>query len=211
MEFFVFGLAVVVLLLCLSSYRNRLHAEVVEIKLVETREYCNKMLAESDKKWIRLPKPLSMEDIENYLKRKYLLYDKFVAGTDPATMTHSNVSASDMIVYKKMFEAMKPNFNVKLPEETVAGHHVETAINDYEPLKNHLKEGRRKGNTTRLLDHYIQVLFESGEVVLIDHHSKGHDSLLERFKLRMKHEHPSVAWYGQPTEYGTVKVLLGGQ
>lgn len=56
------------------------------------------------------------------------------------------------------------------------------------------KSGRRIGNTTRLADFYIQVLFNRGEVQVQDHHSdyNSHRALLERILKRITTEHPRV-------------------
>ena len=56
---------------------------------------------------------------------------------------------------------------------------------------------RATGRTTRLIDEYVQELFERGEVILKDHHEGGKHSLANinisnRFKDRMRLEHRGV-------------------
>lgn len=59
-----------------------------------------------------------------------------------------------------------------------------------------IKEGRRVGNSTRLIDFYIQELFEKGEVYCKDHfdHSKSHYYLFKKVTERLEREHKTL-WY----------------
>lgn len=53
---------------------------------------------------------------------------------------------------------------------------------------------RRSGKSTRVLDRCIQEFFTKGKTYLYDETRlfKATEKLLERFKLRMKQEHPGV-------------------
>lgn len=52
-----------------------------------------------------------------------------------------------------------------------------------------IHSGRRSGNSTRLADHYIQVLFNTGKVKVIDHTDLGDKYLLDVIVQRLQREH----------------------
>jgi len=54
-----------------------------------------------------------------------------------------------------------------------------------------LNENRRTGRTTRLIDGYIQQLFEEGSVLIKDHHDSpdSHCYLFRKVLARLKAEH----------------------
>lgn len=63
-----------------------------------------------------------------------------------------------------------------------------------------IKEGRRTGNTTRMIDTAIQLIFE-GKTVVCDYGCRGvapavmrqqNEILLERIKKRLRNEHPNL-------------------
>lgn len=61
-------------------------------------------------------------------------------------------------------------------------------------------QGRKVGNTTRLIDYYIQELFESGHIRIWDHYTNGHhkeanSNLYERICNRLYKEHPGLYRY----------------
>lgn len=60
-------------------------------------------------------------------------------------------------------------------------------------------DGRRVGNTTRLVDYYIQQLFITGEVILEDHHPLGHNDLFAKVMGRLRNEHPYL-FFAKPEE-----------
>jgi hypothetical protein len=53
---------------------------------------------------------------------------------------------------------------------------------------------RATGRTTRLVDYYIQELFNNGEIKVYDHWEtkEGDRELILRIKKRMDNEHPST-------------------
>jgi hypothetical protein len=66
---------------------------------------------------------------------------------------------------------------------------------------------RRSGRTTRLVDLYIQVLFEAGHVVVIDHaHSirPAHRNIMEMLRRRLQTEHPRLGVKFQDGGPGTL-------
>jgi len=52
-------------------------------------------------------------------------------------------------------------------------------------------QARRYGNTTRMIDAYIQLLFKEGEILVRDHHGTIDSTklLVSRLRTRLKHEH----------------------
>lgn len=64
-----------------------------------------------------------------------------------------------------------------------------------ELIKPEPQPGRRVGNTTRLIDYYIQVLFTQWKAEVIDHHPEdnprgnGMTYLVERIVQRLQNEH----------------------
>lgn len=44
-----------------------------------------------------------------------------------------------------------------------------------------IKDQRGCGNSTRQVDRAIQILFEDGEVLILDHHMNGHNSDMNEF------------------------------
>ena len=68
----------------------------------------------------------------------------------------------------------------------------------YKPTNNiELKPGRRVGNTTRIIDNAIQLLFEDGDIEVRDHYN-SHDSnnqLLSMILRRLELEHPDILHY----------------
>lgn len=57
-----------------------------------------------------------------------------------------------------------------------------------------LKPYRRAGNTTRIIDNAIQILFEEGEVLIRDHHYTGdkeqNNYIFDKVLKRLNSEHP---------------------
>lgn len=53
---------------------------------------------------------------------------------------------------------------------------------------------RRIGNSTRLIDQYVQELFTKGEIQVFDHFDtqESHESLFKRVLNRLGFEHPYV-------------------
>jgi hypothetical protein len=53
---------------------------------------------------------------------------------------------------------------------------------------------RQDGNTTKLIDHAIQLLFEHKSVVIVDHYDSkiAHEYLFERVLKRLEFEHPWI-------------------
>ena len=54
--------------------------------------------------------------------------------------------------------------------------------------------GRHVGNSTRLIDYYIQELYNNGVIQVMDHHEEGkhqkpNDNLYERISNRLYREH----------------------
>lgn len=67
----------------------------------------------------------------------------------------------------------------------------------YKLRKEHEDSLRATGRTTRLVDAYVQELFNKKEVVLKDHHEGGENpmanvELAYRFKRRMQLEHDGI-------------------
>lgn len=60
--------------------------------------------------------------------------------------------------------------------------------------KDCIKSGRAVGNSTRLLDHYVQKLFNKGYVKIVDHYenTEASEHLFFKFLKRLKLEHPGV-------------------
>ena len=56
---------------------------------------------------------------------------------------------------------------------------------------NLIEEGRRVGNSTRLIDKYVQDLFNEGNVVVYDHYNTNNSNnfLLSKFLGRLNLEH----------------------
>lgn len=64
---------------------------------------------------------------------------------------------------------------------------------------NKMKDVRKSGRTTRLVDEFIQLLFEvdKGQIVQVRDHYPSNDAhrmLLNKIALRLKNEHPEVAF-----------------
>lgn len=65
-------------------------------------------------------------------------------------------------------------------------------------LKEIIEPGRRVGNTTRLIDYYVQELFNNfeQEIEIRDHfpHRRADEFLIERLVKRIRSEHPSFEY-----------------
>ncbi len=69
-----------------------------------------------------------------------------------------------------------------------------TAISTLTDIEGKLTTIRRDGNTTRVIDNAIQLLFKHGSISVQDHHlndTAGKDIFLKILR-RMKSEHPNV-------------------
>jgi hypothetical protein len=93
------------------------------------------------------------------------------------------------VSYKKQKAGF--NFKKKIMKITIFG----ITFSAVKKQKSYIKpthEGlRRSGRSTRLMDNYIQVLFEKGEVIVLDHHPLRDSSrhLYERVLKRLYKEH----------------------
>ena len=70
-----------------------------------------------------------------------------------------------------------------------------------------LKEGRKTGRTTRLANEAVETFFESGEVMVSDHHNSrsSHWDLAGKVIKRLQNEHgESIDW--SPTIEGVLIV-----
>ena len=90
-------------------------------------------------------------------------------------------------------EDIEANCTITLPYETykyLLNNMKEGASKSY-TKDTIIKEGRMVGNTTRLVDYYIQELFKGGEVRIHDHYgSKQADrDLISRIRQRLTIEH----------------------
>lgn len=66
----------------------------------------------------------------------------------------------------------------------------------------------QEGNTTRIADSLIQLLFKTGRCLVKDHKDGDDDKLLQRLILRLSFEHPHVKTYVKTTKSGLKMILL---
>jgi hypothetical protein len=99
------------------------------------------------------------------------------------------------------------NYHQKIEEES---KYENIYLNNVKDIKDLIKPGRRVGNTTRLLNYYIEELFTKGEIVVKDHHNSYVISkvLFNKIIKRLEFEHNFIKNKHFSTNYLSLEITL---